>query len=126
MNVKNFGIICIASFLIGAGSTAAAGYYFIIRSNTDTYTKLEVELTKSRTEVIRLGTLVIRSDDIIRREIEINKRESEIAIREAENNRRTKNIYSELRDIIAGSYDSINSLESIAELVKKLEQVVNR
>lgn len=112
-------------FFIGAIICAGAGYYFLIRPNTLAYTKLTAELATSRAEVERLGTLVIRSDDIVRRETEIAERERAIIDREAENNRRTKRIYSELRDIINYSYGDLDSLESIAKLVQKLEQMVN-
>lgn len=112
-------------FSLGVIVCAGAGYYFAIRPNASAYSKLETELATSRAEVERLGEIVIRSDELIRREIEIAGREKFIADREADNNRRTKIIYSELRDIISHSYDDLDSLESISKLVKKIEQMVN-
>ena len=100
---------------------ASVGVYFIIGANKAAYAKLETELATSRTEIDRLGKLVIRSDDIVRRETEIIRQERAIANREADNNRRAKEIYSDLRDIVSGSYSDLDALDRLAELVSRLE-----
>ena len=112
-------------FLLGVAVCGGVGYALLVKPNNATCRELENELASSRTEVARLGELTVRSDDIARRETEIARREGAIARRETENNRRTGEIYTELDDIISGSYGDIEAIERLALLVEKLEQMAN-
>lgn len=125
MYKKTLLVIVAISFLLGAAVSLGAGYFLVVGPTNGTISVLENKLADAQSEIGRLGTLVGRQDEIARREASVTRREREIALREAEDNRRTKAIYSELRDIIRGSLDDISAIEAIAVLVSKMEQNIN-